>query len=90
MSKKAKQRRKKASIHSRKSVPTVFKQWCQAKGITQASMNTTMHYSYRTIHHLWNGGTKINKSTIHHLALNFKINEEEMAKMFVPAKIGKG
>lgn len=89
INRKPKQARKKPSIHTRKSVPTVFKEWCRLKGITQAAMHETTHYSYRTIHHLWNGGTKVNKSTIHHLALTYKINEEEIAKMFIPASKAK-
>jgi len=89
INRKTKQARKKSSIHTRQSAPNAFKEWCHTNNITQAIIHERTHYSYRTIHHLWNGGTKINKSTIHHLALTFKIDEAALTKMFIPVKSKK-
>lgn len=87
MKEKLKNGRIKPSVHAYKKTPTAFKDWCRKNGITQAQIHADTHYSYRTIHHLWNGGTKVNKSTIHHLSLTYKIDEAELTKMFLP--VGK-
>lgn len=75
---------------TKKSIPTAFKQYCHTNNITQSKINAITHYSYRTIHHLWNGGTKINQSTIALIFLSFKhtlglkVTEEEITKMLTP------